>query len=72
MKERTSLLTTTETEFVRFFDYVQTVIGKPIGTRHEMRQQVFEFIEIYYNRVRRHSAKGWVAPVEFERLYHQN
>ena len=47
-------------------------IGKPIGTRHEMRQQVFEFIEIYYNRVRRHSANGWVTPVEFERLYHQN
>ena len=50
----------------------QTVFGKPIGTRHELRQQVFEFIEIYYNRVRRHSANGWVTPVEFERLYHQN
>jgi transposase InsO family protein len=50
----------------------QTVIGKPIGTRHELRQQVFEFIEIYYNRVRRHSANGWVTPVEFERLYNQN
>jgi hypothetical protein len=35
-------------------------------------QQVFEFIEVYYDRVRRHSANGWVTPVEFERLYHQN
>jgi transposase InsO family protein len=50
----------------------QTVFGKPIGTRQEVRQQVFEFIEIYYNRVRRHSANDWVTPVEFERLYHQN
>ena len=25
----------------------QTVFGKPIGTRQEVRQQVFEFIEIY-------------------------
>ena len=50
----------------------QTVFGNPIGTRQELRQQVFEFIEIYYNRVRRHSANGWVTPVEFERLYHQN
>ena len=50
----------------------QTVFGKPIGTRHAMRQQVFEFIEIYYNRVRRHSANGWVTPVEFEPLYNQN
>jgi transposase InsO family protein len=43
-----------------------------IGQAHELRQQVFEFIEIYYNRVRRHSANGWVTPVEFERLYNQN
>ena len=50
----------------------QTVFGNPIGTRQELRQQVFEFIEIYYNRVRRHSANGWVTPVEFERLYNQN
>ena len=50
----------------------QTIFGKPIATRNEMRQQVFEFIEIYYNRVRRHSANGWVTPVEFERLYYQN
>jgi hypothetical protein len=34
----------------------QTVFGKPIGSRHEVRQHVFEFIGIYYNRVRRHSA----------------
>ncbi|TKR56336.1 hypothetical protein D7I39_07085 [Allopusillimonas ginsengisoli] len=33
---------------------------------------VHEFIEIYYNRVRRHSANGWVTPAEFERLYYQN
>ena len=50
----------------------QTVFGKPIATRHEMHQQVYDFIDIYYNRVRRHSADGWVIPVEFERLYHQN
>jgi len=49
----------------------QTIHGQPLTTRDEMRQQVFEFIEIYYNRVRRHSANGWVTPVEFERLYNQ-
>ena len=50
----------------------QTVLGRPLVTQAEMRQQVFEFIEIYYNRVRRHSANDWVTPVEFERLYYQN
>ena len=39
----------------------QTVLGRPLVTQAEMRQQVFEFIEIYYNRVRRHSANDWVS-----------
>lgn len=29
---------------------------------------VFEYIEIYYNRKRRHSAIGYVAPEQFERM----
>jgi hypothetical protein len=47
------------------------VHGQPLKTRAQMRLVVFEFIEVYYNRVRRHSANGWQTPVEFERLYHQ-
>jgi len=50
----------------------QGVYGHALKTRDQMRQHVFEFIEIYYNRVRRHSANNWITPVEFERLYHQN
>jgi len=50
----------------------QSIYGQPLQSRQKMRQQIFEFIEIYYNRVRRHSANGWVTPVEFERLYYQN
>ena len=42
-----------------------------LKTRNQMRQRVFEFIEIYYNRVRRHSANGWLTPVEFEKHHHQ-
>ena len=47
-----------------------TVYGYTLTSRQAMRQRVFEYIEIYYNRVRRHSANGWQTPVEFERLYH--
>lgn len=50
----------------------QTVHGQTLKTKTQMRHLIFEFIEIYYNRVRRHSANGWVTPVEFERLYNQN
>ncbi|MFH4861299.1 IS3 family transposase, partial [Vibrio diabolicus] len=27
---------------------------------------IFEYIEIYYNRNRKHSALGYVSPAEFE------
>ena len=36
-------------------------------TREEARQSIFEYIEVFYNRVRRHSALGYVSPNEFER-----
>jgi len=33
-----------------------------------MRHTVFEYIEIDYNRSRRHSANGYVSPTAFEAL----
>lgn len=47
----------------------QSVYGYKLKPRDAMRQHIFEYIEIYYNRVRRHSANNWVSPVEFERLH---
>ncbi|MEJ1336781.1 MAG: IS3 family transposase, partial [Candidatus Sedimenticola sp. (ex Thyasira tokunagai)] len=29
---------------------------------------IFEYIEVFYNRLRRHSAIGYVSPAEFERI----
>jgi transposase InsO family protein len=37
-------------------------------TRTEARQSIFEYIEMFYNRQRRHSALGYHSPVEFEEL----
>jgi transposase InsO family protein len=37
------------------------------ATREVARQAVFEYIEVWYNRQRRHSSLGYVSPVEFER-----
>ena len=36
-------------------------------TRAEARASLFEYIEVFYNRVRRHSSLGYRSPVEFER-----
>ena len=35
-------------------------------TRDEAKRSLFEYIELFYNRVRRHSALGYVSPAEFE------
>ncbi|MDQ3255724.1 MAG: integrase core domain-containing protein, partial [Acidobacteriota bacterium] len=37
----------------------------------EAQLETFEYIERYYNPVRRHSALGYVSPEEYERAYDQ-
>ena len=36
------------------------------ATREEARRDIFEFIEIWYNRQRRHSSLGYLTPVSYE------
>ena len=36
------------------------------ATRAEAKASLFEYIEVFYNRERRHSALGYVAPAQFE------
>ncbi|MGK0298873.1 MAG: putative transposase, partial [Gammaproteobacteria bacterium] len=38
-------------------------------TRDQARQSIFEYIEVFYNRQRRHSFLDYMTPVEFERKY---
>jgi putative transposase len=42
------------------------------ATRNEAKASIFEYIEAFYNRVRRHSSLGYVAPAEYERTHNQN
>lgn len=37
------------------------------STRAEARAAIFEYIEVFYNRQRRHSTLGYQSPLEFER-----
>ena len=45
---------------------VEAIHGERFATREEMRQSVFEYIEVDYNRTRRHSANGFISPEAFE------
>jgi transposase InsO family protein len=42
------------------------------ATRAQAKASIFEYIEAFYNRVRRHSSLGYVAPAEYERTHNQN
>ena len=52
-----------------FFSSLKTerIRGKVYRTRGEARADVFDYIERFYNAVRRHSTIGYISPVEFER-----
>lgn len=40
-------------------------------TRSEAKQDIFRYIEIFYNRQRRHASLGYLSPEEFERRYQE-
>ena len=45
---------------------VEAIHGENIPTRELMREMVFDFIELDYNRDRMHSALGYLSPLAFE------
>ena len=44
----------------------ELVYHEKYATREEARQSIFEYIEVFYNRVRRHSSIGYISPESFE------
>jgi putative transposase len=52
-----SFFHTLKTELVHHRDYL---------TRDEARRDIFEYIEVFYNRQRRHSTLGYLSPAQFE------
>jgi transposase InsO family protein len=41
------------------------------ATRDQARAELFEYLEVFYNRVRLHSSLGFLSPVEYERAHNQ-
>lgn len=38
------------------------------ANKEEVRPALFQYIEVFYNRKRRHSSNGYLSPVDYERL----
>ena len=47
---------------------VELIYAENFKTIDDARQNIFEYIEVFYNRQRRHSANHYRSPVEFEQL----
>ena len=54
-----------------FFHTIKTELihQQNYQSRAEAEQDIFEYIEVFYNRQRKHSTVGYLAPIDFERLY---
>ena len=54
-----------------FFSTLKTelVYRTPLMAPQEAKTTIAEWIEVFYNRQRRHSAIGFVSPVQFEQQY---
>jgi putative transposase len=50
---------------------VELVYRRSFATRIEAEQAIFEYIEVFYNRVRLHSSINYVSPAAFEAAHHQ-
>jgi putative transposase len=53
-----------------FFSTLKTerLSKKHYRTRDDLRADVFDYIERFYNPRRRHSTIGYISPVQFENL----
>ena len=53
---------TLKTEHIYFENY---------ATREQAKQSIFEYVEVFYNRQRRHSTLGYLSPLAFEKQWCQ-
>ena len=50
---------------------VEDVFAHSYQNLGEAYSSAFEYIEMFYNRIRRHSANGQISTVEYENIYYE-
>lgn len=54
-----------------FFSTLKEELGDTFSGRDQARREIFEYIEVFYNRKRRHSSLGYLSPDEFEQQFEE-
>lgn len=49
---------------------VESIYARQLATKAEAYAEVFEYIELFYNTIRRHSANGYRSPKQYEQDYY--
>ncbi|NYT27316.1 MAG: IS3 family transposase [Candidatus Thiodubiliella endoseptemdiera] len=44
-------------------------MNKPTKPRAQATSAIFEYIEVFYNKIRRHSTIGYYSPSDYERVF---
>ncbi|MGH2668005.1 MAG: IS3 family transposase [bacterium] len=52
-----------------WFSTLKSERGEQYDSPTETKDQLFDYIEVFYNQQRRHSTLGYLSPAEFERQY---
>ena len=53
-----------------WFSTFKFELGERFDSYAEAKEQIFDYIEVFYNQQRRHSTVGNLSPAQFERRYH--
>ena len=51
-----------------WFKTVKAELGSRFNNHSHAKDELFDYIEVFYNQQRRHSAIGYVSPAEYERM----
>jgi putative transposase len=52
-----------------WFSTLKSELGERFKDSAEAQRELFDYIEVFYNRKRRHSTLGYLSPAEFEARY---
>ena len=52
-----------------WFSTLKSELGERFATHAEAKDRPFDYVEVFYNQQRRHSALGYRSPAELERAF---